>query len=139
MQQSSADLKAVFETGDIPEGSNFADFIESYENLVDNNSLVGFESDITAVFPGDIDTAYQLTKKVNQVITSSDTGAGVKLPQALQGRICIVAMASGDSIGVYPTMGDNIFTAGTNNPQSIPYMSIATFTCVENGVWFYSI
>ena len=100
--RSASALKAFFLTGETPTQQQFADFITSYENIVDGNLLVGNDSAITAVYPASQSTAYAITKKTNNVQVSATGLSGVKLPQAKAGMICSIFDNGSNAINVYP-------------------------------------
>lgn len=134
---SKAANKLKFETGDVPTQSDFADFIDSSENIVDENLFIGSETGIAAVSPADQSTATLLTKKVNRVDTVDSTGAGVLLPPALAGRFLYVVNNDSDNLYVFPGVGEQIRLLDTNIPIKLNINSNGFFYCAGNGTWEY--
>lgn len=128
-------LKLFFETGDIPTQSQFADFIESYQNIVDDNLLIGNTAAITDVSPAAQGTATLLTTAFNQIITSHLTTGGVKLKPALPNMVAyLFNNGSFDSV-CYPAAGENFIGYSANVPLTIKRNDVYMFVCYDESRW----
>jgi hypothetical protein len=136
---SSAALKALFETGDIPTQQNFADAWTSFENIVDNKLLIGSDPAITAHAGGGQASAYQITKKFSLITTVATSGDSVKLPAALAGRSGTISNTAANSCNVFPASGDSFSNLGTNAAEALPGYYVLNYYCIDDGVWFFSI
>lgn len=133
--QSAAALKLFFETGDKPTQSEFADFIDSYANLIDNNLLNGREENITAVDPPTQGTAFALTKALNIISLPSGADGGVLLPVALAGRVCTVVNSTDNIQSVFPQSGENITNYANDISRVIEIDELQSYVCIAAGTW----
>lgn len=136
-QKSKTTLKSFFETGDIPLEVQFADFIDSYANIVDESTLIGKDLSITDVSPSLQNTAFQIVKKVNVIdVTHVATGA-VKMPAALPNRVVIITNVGGDVSDVYPLSGEKFLLESVNDPIELDDEQSFLFIAVDTGVWSF--
>jgi hypothetical protein len=136
---SSAALKLLFETGDIPTQQNFADAWTSYENIVDGNLLIGSDVAITAHAGGGQGSAYQITKKFSLITTVATSGDSVKLPAALAGRSGTISNTQTNSCDVFPASGDNFSNLGADAAQALAGFYVLNYYCIDDGVWYFSL
>jgi len=130
-------LKAFFETGDMPTEAQFADLIDSFVSMVSDGQLVGSETGLTGVYPQSQSTAYQLTKKINNM-TGGTTYSAVKLPQAIPGASITIINSHTSLHTIYPFLGDELDDNGINVGQTINDESTWTYVCAEAGHWYQS-
>lgn len=138
-ERTKAELETFYETGDIPTESQFADWINSYENLKDGNLIVGNENNITAFAGGGQANATQLTKKINNVTTVASAFDSVKLPVALMGRMIIVRDSGIDNLRIFPAVGEEIDSFGINTGHDVPPAGGSYYICVKSGVWSFTL
>lgn len=112
--RSAAALKAFFETGDIPTQQQFADFITSYSNLVDNNLLDGIDAGVTTVTPPVQGTATALTKRMNLITVNAADDGGVKLPTGANNMLIGIVNTAAGTVSIFPTTGQNINQLAAN-------------------------
>ena len=132
---SSAAIKLLFETGDIPTQQNFADAWTSYENIVDGNLLIGTDVAITAHAGGGQASAYQITKRGNQLTTVATAGDSVKLPAALAGRSGYILNTQTASANVFPASGEAFINGTTDSAIPLPGGYTLNFYCLYTGQW----
>jgi hypothetical protein len=137
--RSTSYLNGKWVTGYTPTQSDFQDLFASYENIVDGNLLTGNDSAIAAVYPATQGTAYQLTKKVNNVQTAPTGICGIKLPQAKAGMICYVFVNAANTVKIYPYSGDGIAAGAANVPFTLRTQTAAMFVCSIDGIWFANL
>ncbi len=137
--RSSTVLKTYFETGDVPTQQQFADWLTSYSNLVDNNALDLSEVSITAHAGGGQASAYQLTKRVSRVTTVATVADSVKAPQALVGVEGILLNSGANALNFYPLSGDGIAGLSVNLPISVAPNYTLFYYCNIAGVIQYQI
>ena len=130
--KSFSELAALWVTGYTPSQIDFQNLFSSYENVKDDNLLVGNDSAITAVYPASQGTAYALTKKVNNIQVASTGTCGVKLPQAKAGMIAYVFNNAANVVNVYPFLGDGIVAGSTNAPYPLLPNQGVIFFCSED-------
>lgn len=134
---SSTALKAFFETGDVPTESQFSDFISSSPNIVDDNLLVGSDVDITAHAGGGQASAYQITKKANQVTTVGTIGDSLKLPAALAGRTGFIFCTTTLPANLYPASGESFVNGGPDAPIPLYGGYTLFFYCLFDTQWCF--
>lgn len=134
-QETKAVLKTYFQTGDIPTQGQFENFIESYENLKDGNLLDGSEDGITAFAGGGQAGAYQLTKKVSNVVTVAAPNDSVKLDSATIGKMMWVRNSGANDLDVFPALGDEIAGGGINTPDTLVPTRTRFYICVKPTKW----
>lgn len=132
---ASAAIKLWFETGDIPTQQQFADFITSFPNLVDNNQLDNIETGITAHAGGGQGSAYQLTKRFSSIDTVATALDSAKLPAGGTSKVAVVRNSAANAVNIYPTTGAYISKFGINQPMALPQYCIAFFTCTDGTNW----
>lgn len=135
-KQSSTVLKTYFETGDVPTQAQYADLIDSFANLTDDNLLQGYESVNANVSPPSQGTATALTKLVNKVTTNHTAGDGVLLPAGLVGRSIIIGNYGSDKLYIYPASGGSIGGLATNAPLILYASQFVILTCYSSGIWY---
>ncbi len=133
--RTAAALKLFFETGDFPTQQQFADFITSYANLVDNNQFDGFELDIVPVAPSDQSTATVITKRVTRCETWATPSGAIKLPIAVFNRTLLFVNDTGQAIDVYPQSGEEIANLAPNDFITIQPFTNISFFCPLDGFW----
>jgi hypothetical protein len=136
---SKTGLEAYFETGDKPSQAQFQDFINSYQNIVDENLLIGSELDIVGVVAATQATAYPLTKYTNNVITTDDTDCGVLAPTALPNRAFVITVSSYYNVYIFPSLGDSFTTLAVNDPMLLLKNKTYVFFFNKTGFWQWSI
>lgn len=117
MSASKSALESYFETGDVPTQSQYAELINAYPNLNDENMLIDSALAVTAVVPPVQATATELTKLTNVITVSAGGSGGVKLPSALAGRWCVVTNSAGYALSVFPQSGEQIKGLAPDSPQ----------------------
>lgn len=132
---ASAAIKLWFETGDIPTQQQFADFITSYPNLVDNNQLDNIETGITAHAGGGQGSAYQITKRFSSVGTVATALDSVKLPTGATSKAVIIRNSAANAVNIFPQSGAFISKLGLNTALTLPQYCIAFFTCTDGTNW----
>lgn len=132
---ASATIKTWFETGDVPTQQQFADFITSFPNLVDNNALDGLDLTITAFAGGGQASATQLTKRFNIVTTVATAGDSVKLPAATVGKQLFFYQTTTNSIDIFPQTGEYIGVQAVNTALASQFAYVIVFTCYYTGTW----
>lgn len=137
--RSAAALKLFFETGDIPTQQQFADFITSYSNLTDNNALDLSDLAITAHAGGGQGSAYQVTKRLNQITTVATAGDSLKLPAALAGVEGVVFNTQTNSANIFPTLGDNFVNSAANAALALPGGYVLFFYCTYPGQMLFYV
>lgn len=137
--RSATALKLFFETGDIPTQQQFADFISSYSNLVDNNALDLSDLAITAHAGGGQGSAYQITKRVNQITTVTTAGDSLKLPAALPGVEGYIFNTQTNSTNIFPTTGDNFVNLAANAALALPGSYVLFFYCTFTGQMLFKV
>lgn len=137
--QSSTVLKTYFETGDVPTQTQFAEFIESYSNLVDNNALDLTETGITAHAGGGQASAYALTKLVSVVSTVATTNDSVKFPGALVGRKAFLFNKGANTLAAYPLSGGNFVNIAVDQALLVPVGYCLFVECVSENEYNYTL
>ncbi len=132
-------LKAFFNTGDQPTESQFADFIESYENLVDDNLLIGASGGLSGVYPSDQSTATALTLKLNYLSQNVSGRSGFVLPVALKGRMLYAWVAVNQKVDIYPASGESFSTFDLDAPLHFTGQTLVMFVCPQDGIWLWFI
>lgn len=136
---ASATVKTWFETGDVPTQQQFADFITSYSNLIDNNWLDNFTSGITAHAGGGQGSAVALTTRDNFISTVASNNDSTKLAAAVVGRFQRVYNSGANGCAVFPQSGESIAQLGANTAINVkPGWTLIIF-CVAAGTWQYQL
>jgi len=133
--RSTSYLNGLWVTGYTPTQADFQDLFASYDNIVDDNILIGNQQAITGVYPSNQGTAYQLTKR-NNIINAEGGGiSAVKLPPALSGAVCFVSIAAITNADIYPTLGDTILPLSVNVNATLTTGYMYMFVCSKDGYW----
>jgi hypothetical protein len=132
---ASATIKTWFETGDVPTQQQFADFITSYRNLVDNNLLDGKDITGVGVYPSSQGTAYAITKWFNYLDTSGSGVSGAILPATAIGKEAFVINVGGFSLDIYPPSGSSINSLAANAPFKVGVGEWALFVALSGNTW----
>jgi len=135
---SKATLKTFFETGDIPSQSEFADFVDSSENIVDENLLISATDSIADVTPAVQATATPLTTKLNLIETTNAVIGGVKLPAALKGRLVYIGNSGTYSTAVFPSTGDAFLGQAADASYTLARYGCLVCFCPKDGIWLTS-
>ena len=72
------------------------------------NPLWSISPDVIATQGGDVNTSFRLTNTISTITTSPAPNSGVVLPQALDGKICIVNNKGANSIKIFAAGGSTI-------------------------------
>lgn len=137
--RSSAVLKTYFETGDIPTQQQFADWLTSYANIVDFNTLLDTETSITAHAGGGQGSAYALTKYNSGIQIVNTAGDSVLLPSALINRSGVIVNYSAKAANVFPVSGQEINGLGVNVPVSLPNGYAMFYYSLFNSEWYFEM
>ncbi len=130
-----ATLKSFFETNDFPTEAQFADFIDSAPNFVDDTLLFGAQDNLVALAGGGQAGATAITAglaRFTTVAAGSDSGI---LPPAVAGDIIHVANDGANGMDVFPAVGEQINALGVNAAQFIFNGGGQTFRSYSTGVW----
>lgn len=102
-----------------------------------SNTTTGVENSITAAGTNQ-GTAYQLTKDINVITTSSSGVAdGVKLPTTAGGnRITVMNLDPADDLQVYPYGPAQINTLGSTIPYSLAPGGRLDFVSISSTQWY---
>lgn len=112
-------LKGKFESGDTPTEQDFIDLIDSNPNFTDDKDYYGIENNITAYAGGGQTNAYELTNKINVVITAVNPYSSIKLPSGLKGRIYTLYNKNTNSVTVFPPVGGYLNNLAINAGHTI--------------------
>ena len=133
--KSFADLAALWVTGYTPSQTDFQNLFASFENVVDDNLLIGQAEGITPVTPSSQGTATLLTKKINLINNDAAGPAACKLPPAVKGAICFVVQATSNPFDLYPSSGDMIFPISSDAPIQPLANALYMFVCIADFTW----
>lgn len=137
--QNTTTLQSYFETGDIPTEEQFANLMQSFQNIVDGNQLKDFNTNITAVTPPDQNTAPILSNLVNAVSSFAGFSGGVRMPSAVAGRILYLSSKQAGFLTVFPADGENFINMDANEPLTMLVNEMAMFICFNDGIWTYQV
>lgn len=133
--QTKPILKTYFETNDIPTQGQYADFIDSYPNVVDENQAVGIDSAVVPVYPPTQGTAYGISARYNFISSVGTNTAAIILPPATVGKMITVGSAVSNSVTVYPASGEKFDVIATNTGYLMYQRESITFMCLIAGEW----
>lgn len=134
-EKTRAELKAYFETNDMPTQAQFSELIDSVPNFIDNELLKGSQLAIVAHAGGGQASATALTKLANTIQTCASDHDSVKLPVSTGGTIICLWNATAKILDVYPQTGGFILLNGVNNPQTIAAFKCAVFMSGTTNGW----
>lgn len=132
---NSALLKTYFETGDVPTQTQFADFIDSYQNISDNGLFNGVTGSVAGVSPSSQGTAVGISKRYTRVITSGGGTSGCILMSSVQGGEVVIHNDSGAQLDIYPKVGEYILPNLINVPMSIQDGEAVILIGLSGGRW----
>lgn len=128
-------LISFFEKGDFPTEGQFTDLINSVPNFDDDVILFGAQDNLTALAGGGQAGATAITSRLARFTTvASGNDSGI-LSAAIAGNIIRVANSSGNSLDVFPAVGEEINGLGVNNPQFLFGGTGVTFRSYTTGIW----
>ncbi len=130
--RSSTVLKTYFETGDIPTQQQFADWLTSYQNVVDNNFLNGSSLTLSAHAGGGQGSATPAPSLLNIVTVCASNHDSVIVPNALPGTSGLIFNNTNQILDVYPASGESFFFFGSNVPYSLPPFYSLVYNCVDS-------
>lgn len=136
---SSTALKAIFVTGAIPTETDFANLFDSSPNIVDDNLLVGYETNLVPVSPPLLATATPVVKRYSYISGAPADLAAILLPVALSGAGGIICNSTLSTITVYCQSADDFNTYENVSPVLLPPHSVMYFICFDSGSWVISI
>ncbi|MES2394989.1 MAG: hypothetical protein V4549_03260 [Bacteroidota bacterium] len=139
MKQSSSYFTTKFVTGYVVTAQDMIDLVDSYENLVDDNLLTGYELNAPAVFPPVQSTAYVLTKKINWSYQDLGVYAGLKLPPALKEMQLTFICSNSENFSFFPNETEEISPLGNDNPYLNNGKCIIRFTSPADAVWVVEV
>jgi len=134
-QLTRAALETFFETDDKPSSATFTNFFDSYGNLLDDGVLVGGVAGIVAFAGGGQAGATQLTARVNRVATVASANDSVKLPTAVPGHVLFLKHAGANTLGIFPSSGDQIQALGVNTGLFVFPGASLQLQCALTGQW----
>ncbi|MES2287229.1 MAG: hypothetical protein V4547_16175 [Bacteroidota bacterium] len=139
MQKTLAELQAIWVTGYTPTQADYSNLFESYENLKDDNLLIGYAQINSGFFPPDPIDAIPLTKKFTFINGSDGIASGLKLPPALKGRQFYFYSTQADGNTFYCDGTDVLVSTG--NPTSfVTNKSVyVQGTCATHGGWIIAV
>ncbi len=79
--------------------------------------------------------ATQLNPGFSNVTTCATASDGVKLPQAIAGRTCVVRNSGAAVLRVWPSVGDAIASLAVNLSVDIPVKGQQTFRAIDATTW----
>ena len=133
--RSYAYLAAKWITGYVPSQSDFDDLFSSFENVVDDNLLIGSQSIANAVNPPVQGTAVQITAKMVKVTNTTGGDGGILTQSAVVGSILFIQNLTLANIYVYPKSGEQIIGNVTNAPFVLPSGNALMLFCTVAGEW----
>lgn len=120
-------VKALFETGDVPTQAEYADVWDSIPNMDTDGVIVGGNSFVVAFAGGGQANATLLTTLFSTISTVASVGDSIRLPAAVGGNMFGLINASPNSCNLFPAVGEQIMALGPNVPQAI----------ASGEVWFF--
>ena len=104
-------------------------------NNVTGNPQWSTTAAATATVGGNVNTSYRITTAITNITTAASNGAGVTLPQAVQGLIKLVTNTTASSLTVYALKGSTVDgiagSIGASQPANTTFMYVAT----DNNQW----
>lgn len=133
--QSSTVLKTYFETGDIPTQSQFADLIDSFQNIIDNNMLEGYQLVTSTATPPTQGNATPITN-LNVYVTADNSGGnGLLLPPATVGMVVNVFKMTQYALSIFPSSGQQMLGLALNAPFVMKGSGGVILKCFVAGTW----
>ena len=78
----------------------------------------------------------QLQYGINVIGTSANAADAVKAPQALPGTILIIANNGGNTVTLFPTVGDTLNDAAQDAGIVVADNTVSIYVCGAAGQWF---
>ena len=121
--QNRSTLKAVFETGDVPDGTNYADLIDSFLNIVDTTAQ-SLASDLTV--PTLVATTEVSSAQVNATEVSASVGSFATMT--------ISGVVTADRVHASAATFSAVVSAGTIAAGTLNFDAIATALATASAV-----
>ena len=133
--RSYAYLAAKWITGYVPSQSDFDDLFSSFENVVDDNLLIGSQNIANAVAPPVQGTAVQITAKMVNVTNTTGGDGGILTQSAVVGSLLFIQNTTLVNIYVFPKVGEQIIGNVINAPFVLPSGNALMLFCTIAGEW----
>jgi hypothetical protein len=133
-KKTRAELKAYFETNDVPTQAQFEDLVDSVLNFESDQWLTGGQA-ISAHAGGGQANATPIVTLGCTINVCANNGDSILLPETTGGTMVAMVNATIKSVNIYPRVGGSIMMLGVNNPYALASGKTCAFMSGGANVW----